>query len=184
LTGDRDLEVPDFEKPYIIINNTTGSFDVTVKTAAGTGVVVTQGSVALVVCDGTNVLALSLAGAVAGGTQPFVVGSWKNGAPGVSERCLGFSMPSGITSLTLPAGATNSSVEAETAATAQTDFDLQKNGGSIGTLRFAISGTVATFVGISETTFVGGDLLEIQAPVTPDATLANVYFTLALTRDA
>jgi hypothetical protein len=74
-------------------------------------------------------------------------------------------------------------VEAETAATAETDFDLQKNDVSIGTVRFAISGTVATFVAISEETFVAGDRLELIAPVTPDGTLAEIYFTFKLTRD-
>jgi hypothetical protein len=88
-----------------------------------------------------------------------------------------------LTGLTLPADAVGSSVEAETAATAETDFDLQKNDVSIGTVRFAISGTVATFVSISEETFVAGDRLELIAPVTPDATLAEVYFTFKLTRD-
>jgi hypothetical protein len=79
---------------------------------------------------------------------------------------------------------TNSSVEAETAATAQTDFDILKNDISFGTIRFAISGTVATFVSVTAQTFVQGDRLEITAPGTPDVTLADIYFTIAGTRDA
>ena len=181
LTGNRNLVVPDFEKPYIIVNNTAGAFTVTVKTTAQLGgEVVSQGSVALVYCDGTDVQAGISGGAT---TQPYVLGAWKNGSPTATERVLGHSFPSGITGLTLPASATNSSVEAETAAAAQTDFDLQKNGSSIGTIRFAALGTVATYVGISETTFTGGDLLEILGPGTPDTALADIYFTLYLTRD-
>lgn len=180
LTGDRDLEVPDFEKPYIIINNTTGDFDVTVKTAAGTGVIVTQDSMALVVCDGTDVLADFLSGGVS--TVPYIISAWKNGLPGVSERVVAHSFPD-LAGLTLPTDAVGSSVEAEVAATAETDFDLQKNDVSIGTIRFAISGTVATFVSISEETFVQGDRLEVIAPGGQDVTLADVYFTLKLTRD-
>jgi hypothetical protein len=88
-----------------------------------------------------------------------------------------------VSGITLAASATGSNAEAETAATAQTDFDLHKNGSSIGTIRFAALGTVATFVSISETTFTGGDLLEILAPGTPDSTLAELYFTLYFTRD-
>jgi len=182
LTGDRDLIVPDFEAFYIVRNATSGAFNVGIRTSAQlTFPVVVQGSTALLLCDGTDVLTFPMVAPAA--TQPMVIGSWKNGLPGVSERVLGFTFPSGITGITLPAGATNSSVEAETAATAQTDFDLQKNGSSIGTIRFAISGTVATFVSISETTFTGGDLLEIQAPGSQDATLAEVYFTMYFTRD-
>ena len=56
LTGNRNLIVPAVSKIYVIRNNTSGSYTVTVKTAAGTGVVVTQGAQAIVYCDGTNVL--------------------------------------------------------------------------------------------------------------------------------
>jgi hypothetical protein len=184
LTGNRNLIVPDFEKAYLIRNNTGGAFTVTVKTSAQLGgEVVTQGGTGIFMCDGTDVLTLPLQPGVVPTSQPFVIGAWKNGLPTASERVLGFSFPSGITGFDLPAGATNSSVEAETAATAQTDFDLQKNGSSIGTIRFAISGTVATFVSVTNTQFTGGDLLEIIAPGTPDATLAEIYFTIYLTRD-
>ena len=182
LTGNRDLEVPDFESPYIIINNCSGAFTLTVKTAAGTGVVVEQGGMSLVVCDGTNVVSEFIQGVSATGTVPYILSAWKNGLPGSLERVVAHSFPT-LTGLTLPAGATNSSVEAETAATAETDFDLTKNDISIGTVRFAISGTVATFVGISEETFVAGDRLELIAPSSADATLAEVYFTFYLTRD-
>jgi hypothetical protein len=182
LTGDRDLIVPDFEKVYVVRNATSGSFDLGVRTSAQlTFPTVTQGSTALLICDGTDVLTFPMTAPPT--LQPFVVAAWKNGIAGTNERVLGFTMPSGITGITLPASAANSSCEAEVAATAQTDFDLQKNGASIGTIRWAISGTVATFVGISETTFTGGDLLEIQAPGTADATLADHYFTLYFTRD-
>lgn len=58
LTGNRDVIVPSSPtRPWIIRNATTGAFTVTVKTAAGTGVVVAQGNNAAVFCDGTNVLA-------------------------------------------------------------------------------------------------------------------------------
>jgi len=182
LTGNRDLIVPDFEAFYIVRNATSGAFDVGIRTSAQlTFPTVNQGSTSLLLCDGTDVLTFPIAGA-APPDQPFIIGSWKNGLPATGERVLAFTFPSGIVGLTLPAGATNSSVEAETAATAQTDFDVLKNDSSIGTIRFAVSGTVATFVGFSEETFVGGDRIEITAP-TQDATLAEVYFTLALTRD-
>jgi hypothetical protein len=56
LTGNANLVVPDYQKDYLIENGTTGAFTVTVKTAAGSGVVVPQGKLASVYCDGTNVL--------------------------------------------------------------------------------------------------------------------------------
>lgn len=56
LTVTRNLIVPAIEKPYIIFNNTTGGQAITVKTSAGTGVVVPNGGKALVYVDGTNVV--------------------------------------------------------------------------------------------------------------------------------
>lgn len=185
LTANRNLIVPDYENVYTVRNATTGAFDVTVKTSAQLGgEVITQGATSLLICDGTDVLTQKIEGIPAGSTEPFIVGAWKNGAPTASERVLGFVIPGGLTGLEIAAGATNSQAEAETAATAQTDFDLQKNGSSFGTIRWAASGTVATFVSVTNTTFAAGDTIEIQAPGTADATLANLYFTLFLTRDA
>ena len=56
LTQNRSLIVPSIEKPYYIFNNTTGSQSITVKTAAGTGVIVPNGGKAFVYADGTNVV--------------------------------------------------------------------------------------------------------------------------------
>jgi hypothetical protein len=55
LTANRNLIVPAKTKIYFVANSTTGAFTATVKTAAGTGVTVAQGTRALVFCDGTNV---------------------------------------------------------------------------------------------------------------------------------
>lgn len=41
---------------WMIFNNTTGGFGVTVKTSAGTGIAIPNGKRALVYCDGTNIL--------------------------------------------------------------------------------------------------------------------------------
>lgn len=72
----------------------------------------------------------------------------------------------------------DSIVEAGTAATAQTDFDLQKNGVSFGTVRFAAAGTVATYVGVLATSFVAGDEIEMIGPTVPDTTLADLRVSL------
>jgi hypothetical protein len=68
LTATRNLIVPTlsvsspysypFEKPYIVQNNTTGGQSIIIKTAAGTGVTVPNGSKAYVYADGTNVKAI------------------------------------------------------------------------------------------------------------------------------
>ena len=57
LTGDIEVIVPTAEAPYKIWNATTGSYTVTAKTSAGTGIVVTQNTIRDLWCDGTNVIA-------------------------------------------------------------------------------------------------------------------------------
>ena len=101
------------------------------------------------------------------------------GAPTASLVLLRYPFPRQVI---FPASLTNSQGKAGTAATAQTDFDIQKNAVSVGTMRFAAAGTVATFIMASQTTFAAGDILTVVSPASPDATLANLGFALAGTR--
>lgn len=54
----RNVICPAVSKVYIVANNTTGGFAQTIKTAAGTGVSVPNGSTYVVRCDGTNVVSV------------------------------------------------------------------------------------------------------------------------------
>jgi hypothetical protein len=54
LTANSVVVVPNSEKLYLAINNTTGAFTLTIKTAAGTGYAL-RGGPQWVYCDGTNV---------------------------------------------------------------------------------------------------------------------------------
>tara|TARA_R100001594_G_scaffold16070_2_gene33388 strand:- start:5009 stop:6166 length:1158 start_codon:yes stop_codon:yes gene_type:complete len=60
LTGNRDLIVPARTKTYLIWNGNGGAYTLTAKTASGSGVIIPQGGVQYVYCDGTNVEAASL----------------------------------------------------------------------------------------------------------------------------
>lgn len=82
-----------------------------------------------------------------------------------------------------PASLTGSQFKAGTAATAQTVFSLKKNGVEFGTATFAAAGTSATFAAASETQFSVGDILTIVAPASPDATLADLGWLIAGTRN-
>jgi hypothetical protein len=63
LTGNRNIIVPSAIQQYWVDNQTTGAFSLTVKTAAGAGVAVVQGTRNILYCDGTDVLtATTLAG--------------------------------------------------------------------------------------------------------------------------
>jgi len=52
----RNLIVPTLNKNYIVENNTTGGFSIVVKTSAGTGITIPNGSKCAVYVDGTNVV--------------------------------------------------------------------------------------------------------------------------------
>ena len=57
LTGNRNVIVPAAIRDYWINNATSGSYTVTIKTASGSGVAITQGKKATGYCDGTDVIA-------------------------------------------------------------------------------------------------------------------------------
>lgn len=61
LTAARNVVCPTSQKVYIIKNNTTGGFALTLKTSAGTGVSVANGDTIIAYCDGTNVVQASVA---------------------------------------------------------------------------------------------------------------------------
>jgi hypothetical protein len=56
LTANMQIIVPNTLQQYWVRNTTTGSYSLTVKTAAGTGVSVVQNGAAIMYCDGTNVV--------------------------------------------------------------------------------------------------------------------------------
>lgn len=56
LTATRNLVVPTIEKPYVVMNNTTGGRSIVVKTSAGTGITVPNGARMFLYVDGANVL--------------------------------------------------------------------------------------------------------------------------------
>jgi hypothetical protein len=59
LTANVNVIVPAVSHMYLVTNNTSGTFTVTVKTASGTGVSVTGAGITLVYCDGTNVVGMT-----------------------------------------------------------------------------------------------------------------------------
>src|SRR6516165_2998773 len=80
--------------------------------------------------------------------------------------------------VTFPVGLAGSQGTAGVAATSSTTYAIKKNAANIGTMVFAASSTTATFATPTATTFISGDILTVVAPPTPDATLANLAWTL------
>lgn len=58
LTGNINVIVPNGPQCWAVTNNTSGAYTLTVKTTAGSGVVVSQGSAGLLSADGTNVIGI------------------------------------------------------------------------------------------------------------------------------
>lgn len=62
LGANMQIVVPTTVQQYWVDNNTSGAYTFTVKTAAGTGVSITQGGRQILYCDGTNVIAADTGG--------------------------------------------------------------------------------------------------------------------------
>lgn len=84
-------------------------------------------------------------------------------------------------SATMPTSLTGGVFKIGTNPTGTMTFTLTKNGSSIGSIAFSTLG-VATPTFASPVSVVSGDLLEITAPGSQDATGADVALTFALTR--
>lgn len=56
LTGNREIVVPDTVQQYWVTNDTTGAFDLTIKTSLGTGVIVATSASRILYCNGINVV--------------------------------------------------------------------------------------------------------------------------------
>jgi hypothetical protein len=71
---------PAFSKVYIIKNSVTGGYAVTLKTSAGTGISVANGTTAVLYCDGTNVVSAATATTFSGGTTGLTPSTATSGA--------------------------------------------------------------------------------------------------------
>lgn len=77
---------------------------------------------------------------------------------------------------TFPQNLTGSQASARVASTGNVSFDIKKNGSSIGSVVFNVSAS-GTFTFSTATSFVAGDLFELVAPATADATLEDISIT-------
>jgi hypothetical protein len=105
ITANKNLIVPTNKKIYYVYNNTTGGFSIVVKTSAGTGITVTNGSKVILLCNGTNVIE-AVSYSVGGGTGPgsFTTLTASGAVSGVGFNNLFASPPAAIGSTTPVAG--------------------------------------------------------------------------------
>jgi hypothetical protein len=118
----------------------------------------------------------TITGAGLGSTSTAVPAGFVTGSPtaGQTVQLYTFTAPT-----VLPAGLAGSQGTAGTAATGVSVFAIDKNGVQVGTMTFAVGSAVASFAMAVQTAFDAGDVLTVTAPSPPDATLANISWTLA-----
>ena len=101
-------------------------------------------------------------------------GSFTAGVPSTSAILFRYLATEAID---FPADVVGTIGHAGTAPSSQTDFDVQKNGVSVATLRFAASGTTLTSVTSTAFSLAATDRLDIVSPGAVNA-IADVTFTL------
>lgn len=113
--------------------------------------------------------------------QPFDIHTFYPGKPTASARLYRGKLARAVT---WPANFAGAQFTATANATASTVFDVQKNGVSVGSCTIAAGGTTATFAttGGAAVNFAAGDIFEVIAPASADATLADPAITFAGTR--
>lgn len=147
------VEIP-AEKKTVDVKNETG-FRATFQVVGGAGVSVgiPAGEYHAIYCDDTDVEKR--------GNRHFVFPTRVTGAPQISTEINAHLFAVGTV---FKSGLPGSVGSAGTAPSAQTDFDIRKGVGSVGTIRFAASSTVATFIMASDTVFESAEKMSIQTP--------------------
>lgn len=107
--------------------------------------------------------------------QPYDVATFFAGKPSTAAKIILYKT---ATAFEVAASFAGSIASAGTAATATTTFLIKKNGAQINTITFAPASTTGIFGNSSPVTFAAGDTISIEAPITPDASLADLLFTI------
>lgn len=113
-------------------------------------------------------------------SEPFDVHAFYPGEP--TDAAIILRVPV-ARAVAFPANFSGSYAKASAASTGTVAVDVKKNGSSIGTITFTTSAT-GTFAssGGSAQSLAAGDVIELVAPATADATLADIGIVLAGTR--
>jgi len=109
-----------------------------------------------------------------GSAKPYDIGIMKADKPSASEVLLRYPVPRTVY---FDYDCSPGQAIADVAATAETVFNVKKDGATFCTITFAISGTTGTFSG-EDRTFVTGEILTLEAPASADATLADLAFSI------
>lgn len=171
--GGKALTLPAVKRLCYISND--DSADSLTITKGSTTVVLAHGVGGFFYTDGTTNGLVQLASSGGGGgggtTEPFDLANFVPGVPIASQVFLRFNV---VRAFTWPISLTGSVFSSGVAATASYTATIKQNGSSIGTLVWAIAGTVPTVTFSSAVTFAANDVITVVGAVTPDATLAAI----------
>jgi len=185
LTAAINVICPTASKTYIVKNGTTGGYAVTLKTSAGTGISVPNGSTMLLYCDGANVVegvtkingtatnattATNLAGGSAG-SIPYQTASGATSQLAAGTNGYVLTLSGGLPTWAVPA---TSGVTSFSAGTTGLTPNTATTGGVTlsGTLGVANGGT-----GVTTSTGTGNNVLSASPTLTGTVTAATVNMT-------
>jgi hypothetical protein len=169
LTGARALILPAIEKFWGVHNTCSGSYELTVKTASGSGVVVGAGEAVLLYCDGTNVSKIGAAGVYM--REGYWPGTYSAGQVLFRTAC--------TVAHSYPANLSGSAWGCEVAPTSSSAVvNLKKNGSVVGTITFAVGSTTGTASLAGGLGLTAGDTFVIEAPASANAAFAGFFVNL------
>lgn len=169
LTANLNLIFPNIVGEWTVVNTTAGAYSITCKTAAGTGVTVTQGEATLIYGDATNIA--QVAGAVTSSNDPSFTDN--SGKPASTSWVRGVMVPAFInkainTDFNVNQDAVSGTV---TLAAGAYGHDGWKAGAGGCTYTFAKSGGVTTI------TISAGTLLQVIEADLVDSTTVTTSWT-------
>jgi hypothetical protein len=162
LTGDRNLIVPDSGE-WIVYNNTSGAFTVTVKTSAGAGDTVDQGSNRGFFADGTNVVATTAGGG--GSVDSFSTIAVSGQSDVVADSSADTLTLAAGTGISITTNATTDTITITNTGTASNSFTTIAVSGQSDVVADSATDTLTLVAGsgISITTNAGTDTVTIAA---------------------
>jgi len=207
----RALTVPAIERGFFVVKNAGTSSGALTVTRGATTVVMAIGTYAVFATDGTTdgLEQLAIGGSVGAFTdlsdvpssyssqglklvrvntgetaleffdETTAIAGFYGGTPSTSEVILAWVANETVV---FPSGLSTSSAYAGTGPSAATDFDIQKNGVSVGTMSFAMSANTATFTFSSAQTFSAGDRFELIAPAGTLNSIADLIYSFGGTK--
>lgn len=159
----------DNQTPVAITIDTTGGASTAVTCAAATKTQIAQ-------ISGGDFLVLGTQFSTASANRPFDVGSYSPGFYSNTQIILKFVYP---LSITTDQNFPLSQAHVGTATTGTRTFDIHRNGADIGNIVFTSTSQYGSYSSTTSYSWSAGDVLEIIAPASTDATGSDYSFTIA-----